>query len=170
MCAYRHIRTGSPEEPSYSLDSILKKHNLGGKLTFKEADGFVKLEWHQFMQEMYPLEYIIYNVFDCISMEELDEITSDLSITLPLFSGCSDFENFKSQPRRLADTLHYYCLENKKVFGSTSDEMVTALDSKTLSLSGWIITLPAHLIAENGLQVIKEHPTARTTIRAHVAD
>ncbi|EKD22708.1 MAG: hypothetical protein ACD_84C00002G0001, partial [uncultured bacterium] len=170
MCAYRHIRTGNAEEPSYALDAILKKHNLGGKLKFEEADKYTKLEWHQFMQENYPLEYVIYNVFDCVAMEELDEVTSDLSLTLPLFSGCSDFENFKSQPRRLADNLHYFCLENGKVFGTTSDEMQSDLDKLSLGLEGWIITLPAHLVMDNGLKVILEDPNLCTNIRAHVGD
>lgn len=138
MCVYRQIRTGNAEEPSYALDAILQKHLGIRKLNFDVADGYVKLEWHQFMQENYPLEYIIYNVFDCISMEELDEVTSDLSLTLPLFSGCSDFENFKSQPRRLADNIHYFLLKENKVIGSSSDEMTDELDSKTLGLDGWI--------------------------------
>jgi hypothetical protein len=170
MCAYCHIRTGNQEEPSYSLDAILKKHKLGGKLKFEAADKYSGLEWHQFMQTHYKLEYVIYNVFDCISMELLDETTLDLSVTLPLYSAHSDFENFKSQPRRLADKLHYFCLENKKVFGSTSDEMQTELDEFTVGLDGWIVTLPAHLVDDNGMQVILENPLQMTNIRGHVGD
>lgn len=170
MCAYRHIRTGSAEEPSYALDAILKKHKLGGKLKFVEADGFTGIEWHQFMQANYPLEYIIYNVFDCIAMEELDEVTRDLSLTLPLFSGCSDFDNFKSQPRRLADSLHFFCLQNQRAIGCTSDQMATDFDKETIGLDGWIVTLPANLVLDNGLQIIAEDPNLRTNARAHVAD
>lgn len=170
MCAYRHIRTGSAEEPSYALDNILDKHLGIRKLKFEEAEGLEKLEWHQFMQSTHPLEYVIYNVFDCVSMELLDEATSDLSLTLPLFSGCSDFENFKSQPRRLADNLHYFCLENEKVFGSTSDQMTNELDELTIGLDGWIVTLPAHLVVDNGLRVIEENAHLRTNIRGHVGD
>ena len=45
MCAYKHIRNNvEPEEPSYGLDAILKKHELGGKLKFTEADKYTKLE------------------------------------------------------------------------------------------------------------------------------
>jgi len=170
MCAYRHIRTGNQEEPSYSLDSILKKHDLGGKLKFKEADSYSGLEWHQFMQAKHPLEYVIYNVFDSVCMQMLDEKTLDLCVTLPLYSAHSDFENFKSQPRRLADKLHYFCLENEKVFGSTSDEMSTELDEFTVGLDGWIVTLPAHLVDDNGLNVIMENEFQMTNIRAHVGD
>lgn len=170
MCAYRHIRTGNAEEPSYSLDNILNKELGIRKLKFEEAEGLSGLDWHVFMQEKYPLEYVIYNVFDCVSMEELDEKTKDLSLTLPLFSGCSDFENFKSQPRRLADTLHYFALENDHVVGSTSDQMTNQLDEMTVGLDGWIVTLPAHMVTDGGLCAIEEHPELPTNIRAHVGD
>lgn len=170
MCAYKHIRTGKQEEPSYSLDAILDKHLGIRKLKFEEAEGLVKLDWHKFMQEKYPLEYVIYNVFDCVSMEELDEKTNDLRYQLPLFSGHSDFEHFRSQPRRLVDDLHYFVMNAGYVIASTSDEMADDYDEETIGLDGWIVTLPAHLVVDNGLQVILENHNLRTNIRAHVAD
>jgi len=90
------------------------------------------------MQEKYPLEYTVYNMFDCISMEILDEITNDLSISLPMFTGCSDFADFKSQPKRTSDKLHYFCLRNKRVVGSVSQEMATDMDDLTVGLGDWI--------------------------------
>lgn len=172
MCAYKHIRIGEGEEPSYGLDAILKKHECGGKLKFEEAGHLDKIDWHIFMQTYYKLEYVVYNQWDCISMEELDEKTLDLSMTLPLFSGCSDFANFRSQPRRTADNLHWFCLDQEvpHVVGTTSDQMRTELDEFTVSTEGWIITLAAHLVADNGLQVIREIPLLRTNIRGHVGD
>lgn len=171
MCAYRHIRTGSAEETSYSLDAILKKHGLDGKLNFDEAEGMTGADWHIFMQDKYPLEYIIYNVFDCVAMEILDEIINDLSVVLPMFSGCSDFENFKSQPRRLVDSLHYFCLQEKRmVIASTSKDMKVAFDSETIGLDEWIVTLPAHLVIDDGARNILEDKWLRTNIRAHVGD
>jgi len=139
MCAYKQIRTGSPEEPSYSLDNILKKHKISdGKLKFKEADHLTGLAWHQFMQQNYPLEYVVYNMFDCISMEMLDEKTLDLQLSLPMFSISSDFENFNSQPKRTADNLHRVCLQQGKVIGTTSGEMREEEDNFTVGLSDWI--------------------------------
>ncbi len=139
MCAYKKIRTGSPEEKSYSLDAILGKELDIGKLRFKEADEYTGLKWHQVMQKNYKLEYIVYNMFDCISMEMLDEKTNDLSLSLPMFSGCSDYNNFNSQPKRLIDSLHHFCLKNGKVIGSTSGEMKEDVDTETTSLSGWVL-------------------------------
>lgn len=170
MCAYRHIRTGQQEQPSYSLDHILSTHNKGGKLKFEEAEGKVGLGWHQFMQKHHPLEYIIYNVWDCVSMEELDEDTRDLQLSLPSMSGCSDFENFKSQPRRVVDELHFFVQNHDRVIGTTSDEMDEDLDDLTIGLKDWIVMLPAHLVADNGIRVIEEYPDLRTNIRRDVGD
>jgi hypothetical protein len=138
MCTYKHVRTGEPEEPSYALDAILKLRAGITKLKFDQAKEHTGLMWHQFMQEKYPLEYVVYNMFDCISMEVLDEITNDLSLSLPMFTGCSDFADFKSQPKRTSDKLHYFCLRNNRVVGSVSQEMTTDMDSLTAELSGWI--------------------------------
>jgi hypothetical protein len=170
MCAYRHIRTGQAEESSYSLDSILKKHNKGGKLKFEEAEGKVGLGWHQYMQKNHPLEYIIYNVWDCVSMEELDEDIKDLQLSLPSMSGCSDFENFKSQPRRVVDELHFFVQKHDRVIGTTSDEMSEDLDDLTIGLKDWIIMLPAHLVADNGLRCIEEYPDLISNLRRDVGD
>jgi hypothetical protein len=170
MCVYRKIRIAKGEEPSYALDAILDKILGARKLKFKEAEQYTKLEWHQFMQLNFKLEYIVYNVFDCVSMEMLDETTLDLQVALPGGSGCSDFSNFKSQPRRTVDDLHYFALDLGKVIGSTSDEMQVDLDKLTLGLENWIVTLPAHLVADNGLKLIEEYPELRTNIRVHVAD
>jgi len=87
MCAYRHIRTGSPEEASYSLDAILNKVLGIRKLKFEQANHVSGLKWHYLMQTEYKLEYVIYNVFDCVSMEELDEKTKDLCLTFPSMAG-----------------------------------------------------------------------------------
>ncbi len=170
MCAFKHIRTGRAEQPSYSLDAILNKELGIRKLKFKEADEYIGLAWHEFMQTNYKIEYIVYNRFDCISMLELDEKTKDLSLTLPLFSGVSDFCNFKSQPKRAVDNLHFYCLSKGKVIGATGSDMTDEADDETVSLEGWVVTLPAHLVADNGLCIIKEDSTLRTNIRLHVAD
>ena len=82
---------------------------------------------------------MIYNGFDCISMEMLDEVTQDLALSMPLLSGCSDFEDFKSQPRRVVDELHFAVQKSQqKVIGTTSDEMTDDFDELTIGLKDWI--------------------------------
>jgi hypothetical protein len=172
MCVYRKIRSQKGEEPSYALDAILQKELGIRKLKFTQADHLPSSgpDWHIFMQVNYKIEYIIYNVFDCVSMELLDEKILDLQIAMPLQSAHSDFHNFKSQPRRTADRLHYEYPAYGQVFGSTAMKMESDMDKETLGLEDWIVTLPAHLVLDNGLRIIKELPNRRTNARAHVAD
>lgn len=171
MCAYRHIRTGSAELPSYGLDYVMEKEIERNKLDFKEAEGYTEGAWHTFMQQNYPLEYVIYNVFDCIGMEILDEKTQDLAISLGMFSGFSDYAIFNSQPKRLCNDFHFYLLENeKRVLGSTSDEMKDENDDKTVNGKGWITMLPAHQVADNGLKCVIEYKNVPSNFRGHTGD
>jgi len=172
MCAYRKIRSQKGEEPSYKLDAILQKELGVRKLKFKEADHLPdgSPDWHIFMQVYHKIEYIVYNVWDCVSMELLDEKTLDLQIAMPLQSAHSDFATFKSQPRRTADRLHYEYQNHGQVFGSTAPKMESDMDKETPGLEDWIVTLPAHLVCDNGLANIEGFPHLRTNIRAHVAD
>lgn len=163
MCSYKHIRITQQEESSYSLDSILNKHLGIRKLKFEEANKYDGLKWHQFMQENYKLEYMVYNLFDSLSMVKLDNLTKDLGYTLPAFSGISDFSDFKSQPKRIADALFFFGLQQGKVLGTVgkqvqeakpessqeeleeespeealSDQEEEQKESNTLGLDGWI--------------------------------
>lgn len=189
MCAYKHLRLGEQEESSYSLDAILGLKLGIRKLKFVEADKYEGLQWHQFMQTNFKIEYMVYNIFDCLSMIELDAKTKDLAYTLPSFSATTDFANFKSQPRRIADAMHFYALENGYVMGTVApseeiadpsvDAESTAEDGeeeedkpeedKVLDRKGWVLTLPP-LNAVLGLQLIEEDPTIRTGIRGFTFD
>lgn len=170
MQSYVKIRQGSPELPSYSLDSILQKELKGRtKLKIPEAEKYRGGKWHVFMQQNYPIEYIVYNMFDCIGMEILDEKTMDLALSLPMFAGSTDFANFNSLPTRAMNELHWTCRELGKVPGSTAREMADELDDAA-RLDGWIVMLASHTVADNGLCVIEEVPDLRTNIRIGVAD
>lgn len=170
MCAYKKIRAAKGNEASYSLDYILNKHLGIRKLKFKEADHLTGLKWHQFMQKNYRIEYGIYNLFDCISVELLDEKTKDLRNTVSVLCGFSEFHKYPSQPRRTVDDLHFLCLQNNLVIATTSDQMEDKLDEYVLGLRDWIVTLASHQVVDNGLSVIREFPNIKTFIRAHVAD
>lgn len=170
MCAYKQVRTGKPEERSYSLEAILNKNLKRGKLKFTAADHLAKADWHIFMQRKHPIEYIIYNVFDCVGMELLDEKTKDLSVSVPSGAGMSDYSKFNSQPRRVVDKLHYFVMARDKIIGTTSDQMALEIDAKTISLREWIVMLPAHLVDDNGLKLISEYPEICSNIRIHIGD
>lgn len=170
MCLYQKIRIAGGKDPSYALDAILTKELGIRKLKFKEADHLVGIGWHVFMQKNFKMEYLIYNIFDCISIELLDEQNMDMSNKISMLSGSSDYAQFPSQPRRTCNELHFFALEHKKVIGSTSDQMGNELDKYVTSTEGWIVTLPTHMVVENGIKCIKEFPELVTKIRLHVAD
>mgnify|MGYP000393743039 CR=1 FL=1 len=171
MCAYKQVRTGQPEQPSYGLDAILTAEKVGiNKLDIEEAKEYEGLKWHQVMQTQHQLEYIIYNGGDCICGEKLDEKINDLSVALPMLAGCSVFDNVKSQPRRTVDMLHTFMQKHGHVIGTTSNEMSGEMDELTVDLKGWIVMLPAHQVADNGICVIEEIPDLRSNIRRDVGD
>jgi hypothetical protein len=188
MCSYKILRTPpAQEEPSYSLDYILNKELKIGKLKFKEADQYTGLKWHEFMQTHYKAEYIIYNIFDCVSILELNDKTKDLSHSLPSFAGYTDFEKYNSNPRKIHDALHMFCLDRGLVISSSgslqknsdedleidyteeSDELEEE-EYSTLDLKGWIVTLAAHLTENLGIRVIEEDENIRPNIRGTVFD
>lgn len=170
MCLYQKIRIAGGKDPSYGLDAILQKELGIRKLKFEEARHLVGIGWHIFMQKNYKLEYLIYNIFDCLSIEILDEKNMDMSNKISMLSGPSDYQQFPSQPRRTCNQLHFFALEHGKVIGSTSDKMGQDLDKHVTTTEGWIVTLPTHLVVDNGLYCVKEFPELQTKVRMHVAD
>lgn len=187
MCAYKQIRLMSEQDqPSYSLDNILKKEGLDGKLTFEEAKELEdsKLKWHIFMQTHHKVEYMIYNIFDSLRMLELDSKTKDLAASLPNFASNTDFSKFNSQPSKIADAFFYFIFKKGYILGSVGnkpeldirdEDLVTDEDEISnenydiLSLRNWISTLPAHLVVL-GLPIVKEDPTIKTNVRLFVFD
>lgn len=172
MCVYKRLRTANGNEPSYSLDYILRRNKISdGKLSFTETDHITnKLEWHQVMQSQYKIEYVIYNIFDCISVEMLDEKTGDISSSFPNLCELSDYANFTSNPRRIADDLHYVCRERGLVIATTADEMVEEDDKLVVDLTDWVVTLPSTMMVENGIPLIRELPTLRSSMRVMNSD
>lgn len=177
MCVYKKVRVASGNEPSYSLDAILNKTLGLRKLKFDEiiekADPTMRggsLKWHMFMQRNYKIEYGIYNLFDCISVEMLDEKTKDLADTLGILCEHSEYSKFPSQPRRTVDDLHFFCLEHGMVIGTTADKMEDEYDKFVVGMQNWIVTLSSHLVVDNGLPILRELPNVRSSYRAHVAD
>lgn len=169
---FRKRRVAKGREPSYALDYILKKHAGTKKLKNDKSETMTGLEWHIYMQKNEKLEYGVYNLYDCISCEILDEQpkVGDLRVAISVQMGSSDYSDFTSQPRQLVDDLHFKCLSLGKVIASTPSQMETEYDKMTVTIRQWIITLPAHLVVDNGLRVIEECPKLHTLIRIGVYD
>lgn len=193
MCVYRQLRIAKQEEPSYSLDAILTKELKKTKLKFEEANEYKGAKWHIFMQTNYPVEYTVYNIFDCLGMLELDEKTNDLASTMPAFAGITDFQKFNSQVRKISDAMFLFGLERGKIIGTVgkidkpeeeadADDIDAILSDEddgdendpskyqTLGLSGWIQILPQNLLLNEGLQVLEEFPNVTTNLRGLTFD
>lgn len=170
MCVYLKLRIAGGKEPSYSLDAILNKKLGIRKLKFKQCDHLSGPSWHKEMQMYHKFEYAIYNIFDCISVEMLDEKTTDLQSMISLMCAHSEYKRFPSQPRRTCDDLHFLALENGLVCAATSNKMIDDNDQHVISINDWIVTLPSHLVEENGLCLFEDLPNIRSYVRAHVAD
>lgn len=173
MSTYAFIRKAEGNELSYKLDDVLEKNIGQRKLNFSFADHITdRTEWHFFMQANYKIEYGIYCLYDCIGVEELDEKTMDISTTLPGLIGISEYQNFNSTPKQLADDMHFHYLYNENsVIDSTSDQMRDEeLDNMVPTMAGWIITLPTHLVADNGMRIVKNMSEQPTLYRGHVSD
>lgn len=170
MCVYKLLRAANGNEPSYGLDYQLNKHIKRGKLKFEEADQYTGLEWHQFMQKNYKIEYGIYCLFDCIGVELFDEKLRDLAQSISVQCGPSEYKIFNSQPKRLVNDLHFFALDRNKVLASCGKDVKTELDDKVISKKDWIITLPSYLVKTDGLKVVNETPELSTLIYVHVAD
>ena len=173
MSLYCNIRMASGKRESYSLDSVLKDELNIEKLKFKAADHIPSGDpkWHTFMQQNYKVEYLIYNIFDCISVELLDEKNNDVAQTLPVLLGSSDVNTFDSNPRKLSDSLHFFCEKEKMVMGSTAEDMTEVTDKLQADKSGWIVTLASHLIEKDiGLNHISEDKNLTSNIHAMVSD
>ena len=170
MSAHRYVRAGGKTMPGgYSLDNILRAE-LGARLAKLKFANEVKhkgVSWHIYMATNKPLEYIVYNQWDCMSMLELDKKTNDLSMVITMLSGISDYGIFNSGPKKIIDAMHYFYLERGKVL-ATKPARIDG--DKLLGLGNWIVLLPSYRVKENGLTVVTESPLVRVNTRAHVFD
>lgn len=171
MALYKKIRAAKGNEPNYKLDYILNKNLKIGKLVIPEVpDTDHGLQWHVEMQRNWKIEYLIYNLFDCISVELLDEKTNDAAMALGQITNVSEFKRFPSIPRRTVDNLHFFCRDRGLVIGTTSDEMTDDNDDYIVGIQDWILTLPSHLVSDAGMRLFDELPDQRSSMYAHVYD
>lgn len=182
MCVFRQLRMAQAERPSYSLDSILNDELNKRKLKFSQADEYKGAKWHTFLQKNYPIEYTVYNIYDCIALLELDQKNKDLSNSLPSFSYITDFAKFNSQVRKITDAMFVFGLERKLICGTVSkviqeeeqeDEEIdenSVGNYRTLDLKGWIQLLPQNLLLNEGLEIFEDYPGVRSNARGLVCD
>lgn len=154
MTSYYRLRIGAGNEDSYALDYILNKNLKIKKLKIEEIDHLTGIDWHKEMQRHYKYEYSVYNIFDCIAVEMLDEKTSDISVKFSAQSTNSDYTDFRSGPTKIADDMHFHCLTNGYVVGVTDGDAKVPDDDHYMVSRDWIITLDASLSIGMGVDFL----------------
>ena len=101
-------------------------------------------------------EYVIYNKFDCIALEYLDEQTMDISHSVVSACESSDYKDFDSEPKRLADDMHWFNLERGYAYGTGGANNEIPLDSELIGRDDWIITLRADLLIAEGNNLFED--------------
>lgn len=173
MCLYNKIRVQQGKViGGYGFDNIMTVNDLKGKLKFEDLIPYTgDKRWHIKMQTRHPIEYIVYNIYDCIGIELLDEKTLDISQSFGSLCGISDFSRFQSNPKKIVDDLHFFVQERGLVMSTHSKTVVDEeLNVLTRGPDGWIVTLQSHFLEKNGMHLVTDMPQLRSLARAHVAD
>lgn len=173
MCTYRRIRLAAGKQASYGLEYTSQRHLKQGKLYDQLENVTAKdgtAQWHIQMQRHQQVPYIVYNLFDDITVELLDEKTLDLNTQISILGKMSEYNIFHSNPRKTADDLHFFVQTLGHVVGSCSDKMVDDNDALLPGKDGLILTLPCHTMEDNGLCMLKELPAVRSMLRMFVSD
>lgn len=169
-CTFRKIRVAKGIEPSYKLDYITKKYVGVGKLKFGPADHKKEGDWHILMQREYFEEYAVYNIFDNVILELLDEITLDVSTTLPFNCEYSEFSTYPSQPKRTCDQLYFELAEQQRIIASSPGDMEDELDKYVVGMEDWIVTLQPHLVESDGVRLFADAPDIISKLFTDTAD
>lgn len=174
MVIRRLIRKHKSKEPSYKLGRILEKTFGFGKLKGDDCPDNINpetVDWHKWMQRWRKVFYCVYNIFDNIGAQLLDDFTTDLKITFPQQCGVSDLESYGSQGRKLGDDNYFFMYRRGKILAGVSDTMETELDKYSVTLDGWICTLASHLVnVEMGNAILADFPEQFTKAILWVLD
>lgn len=138
MGCYKKLRAAKGNEANYKLDYILKKNINIRKLKIDGAGESHDGKWHTFCQQHRKPEYLVYNLFDCISLELLDEKTNDLAMNVSAICDISEYSRFPSIPRRTVDKLHFFVQNEGFVIGTTSESMEEDLDKHVVDINDWM--------------------------------
>lgn len=162
------------ESGGYALDALMTRHLGAGKVTCSSPDSIIPvgtIRWHGDMQANFKVQYGVYSIFDSILPKIKDWKDSDLSQQISSLAGSCDYSKFNSQPTvNATDMLFSGIKDQKKVICSTSDNMESELDSKTIPLDGWIVTFPSFNVSPSGVHALKGLPDVQSTIYTYCSD
>ena len=168
-CILRTVKGG--EIGGYKLDNVLKSNDLGGKLTFKDdnpdIEHLAELDWHRYMQRNEALKYIVYNQFDCISLQLMEWKNSDLS-SMSILGGVSQLCKWTRQTRKMADSLYFDLLSSGHIIASAGQNMETEFDALIDNTGGAV--LRPERTSNIGIKIFSDRPDITTMLHTFVGD
>ncbi|CAM6031535.1 unnamed protein product [Sphagnum compactum] len=170
MCLYSILRTSKGKE-SYKLNDILQSNDLGGKLTFKdddpETEEMDELEWHVYMQTNEAYKYIVYNQFDCISLQLMEWRNKDIE-SMYILGGVSQLCKWNRQTRKVADALYFDAIDMGTITASPGKDMATEFD-KLIGKKGGAVLRPERTV-DIGLKIFSDQPDLVTMLHNFTGD
>ena len=171
MSLYSRLRTVEGKEYSYALDYILKKNGLGGKIHWESLKDVNKLEgtseWHRKMASHYFAQYVVYNQWDCISLQLLEWLNHDVD-ALRLLSDNTPIAKYPRQSVRIRDTLYAEWIEKGYIIGTSASDMREKEDSLIEAKGGAVLSATA--VVDCGVKLLEEFPDRRTQVHVFVSD
>lgn len=161
LALYSYIRMVDGKEPSYALDDILKKFNLGGKLKIdktQELENLQTEDWHREMLSRFFTYYALYAMWDGMALQLLEWLNNDLTAMM-LLGDITPPKFFVNQTIRVTNTLYDEWLAKGYVLGTGVD--VEGLKDEDLLTEGGAVLEPQNLVAK-GLKLFLEWPNHST--------
>jgi hypothetical protein len=169
---YKTIRTAEGKLPSYALDYVCRVNEIEGKLydlvETMSSEGTV--DWHNEMVASHPVEYTVYNIYDCRAVQNLDHKVTDLCVQISEITDFSEYEVFTSNPSVTANGMHFSVMEDGLVLGTLSDDMQDDYDKLVQDKSDWIVTLAAYNMDDIGIALFYDAPEIVSTVYRYISD
>jgi len=147
MCLYSRMRHAKGKDISYTLDYIATKEIGLGKLKVGSSN-------HYTMQTKHFLEYIAYNIVDCLLLVLMEEKNNDISSLLRL-ADISPLRDYHKQTTMIKNTFYEYCLLRNRVPGTVGYSMKMDYDNQIESTGGNVLS--ATLARDTGISVLTEY-------------
>jgi hypothetical protein len=158
---YSYVRTVEGKEPSYALDDIATKYNLGGKLKLPDTAEFDSLQtadWHRAMLSQKMSSYVVYGMWDTIVLQLLEWRNNDFT-SMVLGADITPVECFPRQTVKATNVLFDSWKKKGYILG-TGVNVEGVADEKLLNEGGAVLE-PGNLVAA-GAKLFKDWPNHNT--------
>lgn len=151
-CKYAIKRAPQGKLESYGLNATAEREKVDGKLYTDKGEHLLPgtLPWHIWMQKNAKYEYCMYNIKDNIVIEDINDKTDDLSLSLPMLLKYSEYFNYPSQPSIISDTLSFVAKKYGYVWGCTGARREKPFTDILPTLGDWIALLETEKNAAMG--------------------